>query len=57
MQIYQETYVGSATTVNELIIILKENVPKDASIDIASLEYTANVEVWYDRDTNTVILK
>lgn len=55
--IYNEIYVGTAKNVDELIIILRTKVPVLASVDIASLEHTADVEVWYDKDTDTVILK
>lgn len=57
MQIYNETYVARAVNVFELTEILKHAVPSSATVDIASLEHTADVEVWYDKDTNTVILK
>ena len=55
--IYNETYVALATTVDQLIYILSTEVPKDATVDAASYEHKADVEVWYDKDTNTVILK
>ena len=55
--IYNETYIALATTVDQLIYILSTEVPKEATVDVASLEHTADVEVWYDKDTNTVILK
>ena len=55
--IYNETYVALATTVDQLIYILSTEVPKDATIDVVSYEHKADVEVWYDKDTNTVILK
>ena len=55
--IYNETYVALATTVDQLIYILSTEVPKDATIDVASYEHKADVEVWYDKDTNTVVLK
>ena len=57
MQVYNETYIGTACRVEELICLLSSKVPKLATVDIASLEHTADVEVWYDKDTNTVILK
>lgn len=55
--IYNETYVALATTVDQLIYILSTEVPKHATIDVASYEHKADVEVWYDKDTDTVILK
>ena len=55
--IYNETYIALATTVDQLIYILSTEVPKDATIDVASYEHRADCEVWYDKDTNTVILK
>jgi hypothetical protein len=55
--IYNETYVGTARDVEELIILLKNEVPLFATVDVASYEHKADVEVWYDKDTNTVILK
>ena len=55
--IYNETYVALATTVDQLIYILSTEVPKDAVIEQAAGERSPDVEVWYDRDTNTVILK
>lgn len=56
--IYNETYVATATTIDELVdIIITHGIPGSATVDVASLEHTADVEVWYDKDTNTVILK
>lgn len=56
--IYNETYKGTARDVYDLIVLLTdEEIPRNATVDIASLEHTADVEVWYDKDTNTVILK
>ena len=55
--IYNETYVTQAATVDQLITILSTEVPKNATIDVASYEHKADVEVWYDKGTNTVILK
>ena len=55
--IYNEDYVALATTVDQLIYILSTEVPKEATIDVAAYEHKADVEVWYDKDTNTVILK
>lgn len=55
--IYNETHIGTATTVKELMVILSEKVPADATVDVASSYHCADAEVWYDEDTNTVILK
>ena len=55
--IYHETYIALATTVDQLIYILSTEVPKEATVDVAAYEHKADVEVWYDKDTNTVILK
>ena len=55
--IYNETYVALATTVNQLIHILSTEVPRDATVDVAAYDHKADVEIWYDKDTNTVILK
>ena len=57
--IYKEEYVSRAYTVDQLIYILNTEVPKDADIEVDASygEYTLSVEVWYDKDTNTVILK
>ena len=54
---YQAIHVGTARTVGELIKILSEQVPADADVDVGNLGYCATAEVWYDKDTNTVILK
>ena len=55
--IYNETYIGTARDADELIILLRDEVPLFATVDVASYEHKADVEVWYDKDTNTVILK
>jgi hypothetical protein len=55
--IYDEEYISRAYTVEELINILSNDVPKYASIEIVCSERTPVVEVWYDKGTNTVILK
>ena len=55
--IYNETYVALATTVDQLIYILSTEVPKDATIEMAGGEHSTDCGVWYDKDTNTVILK
>ena len=57
--IYKEDYVSRAFTVDQLIFILDRYVPKDADVEVDASygEHTLSVEVWYDKDTNTVILK
>ena len=54
-------YISRAYTVEELIDILKNDVPSGADIKLAGWSTTANcspiVEVWYDESANTVILK
>ena len=54
---YNETYIGIATTVDELIVILRTKVPAFATIEQAGGDRAPDVEVWYDENTNTVILK
>ena len=55
--IYEEQYIGTASTVQELITLLSENTPADATVDMGSSYHCSDAEVWYDKDTNTVILK
>ena len=60
--IYNEVYVGTASTADKLIEILlsiKTYAPSafTASIVQAGGDQLPDVEVWYDKDTNTVILK
>lgn len=56
--IYNETYVALATTVDQLVdIIITHGSPGSATIEVAEGERAPDVEVWYDTDTNTVILK
>jgi hypothetical protein len=55
--IYNETYVGLARDVEDLIVLLKNEVPLNATIEQAEGARSPDVEVWYDKDTNTVILK
>ena len=55
--IYNETFIGVATTADSLYYIITTYVPRDASIETASCGRQPAVEVWYDKDTNTVILK
>lgn len=57
MRIYNEIHVATAATVQELISILSEMVPANATVDVASYEHCSDAEVWYDAGTNTVILK
>jgi hypothetical protein len=55
--IYNETYIGTARNVEDLVVLLRNEVPMSATVDVASYEHRADAEVWYDKDTNTVILK
>jgi hypothetical protein len=55
--IYNETYVGTARDVEDLIVLLRNEVPMNATIEQAEGARSTDVEVWYDKDTNTVILK
>ncbi len=56
--IYEEKIIGTATTVNELLVILKdERIPLGATVDVAASCHMSDAEVWYDEGTNTVILK
>ena len=55
--IYNEVYIGTANNVDELIVILRKKVPAMASIEMSEGGRSPSVEVWYDKDTNTVILK
>ena len=56
--IYKETFLGVAGNAKGLLYILNTYIPKDATIIVASSgETQPTVEVWYDKDTNTIILK
>lgn len=56
--VYKETFLGVAVDAQGLVYILNTYVPKDATIIVASSgETQPSVEVWYDKDTNTIILK
>ena len=56
--IYNETYIGTARDVEDLVVLLKDNVRSSATIEIATnYSRKPDAEVWYDKDTNTVILK
>jgi hypothetical protein len=56
--IYNETYVGTARDVYDLIVLLTdEAIPKDAFLEVSAPEHSANCEVWYDESTRTLILK
>jgi hypothetical protein len=55
--IYNEKYVSRAYTVEQLIYILSTEVPKDAELEVSAGDRAPDVEVWYDKGTNTVILK
>lgn len=52
-----ERYIGTTHTVQELIDILRTEVPSIASIELAASYHCVNAEVWYDESINTVILK
>lgn len=52
-----EVYIGTANNVDELIIILRKKVPAMAFIEMSDSCASSDVEVWYDKDTDTVILK
>lgn len=54
--IYNETYIGRACSVEELIALLS-GLPKLAFLETHAPEHSSDTEVWYDKDTNTVILK
>lgn len=49
-------FIGTAQTVVGLLTLLKK-VPNGACIDISGIEHYMGVEVWYNKDTDTVILK
>lgn len=56
--IYNEEYIGTATTVRDLIYtLINTEIPNNAAIEVAEGERAPDVEVWYDKGTNTVILK
>jgi hypothetical protein len=44
--IYNETYIGTARDVEDLIVLLRNEVPMNATVDVASYEHKADVEVW-----------
>ena len=54
--IYNEVYVGRACRVEELIALLNR-LPKLALLETHAPEHSADCEVWYDNNTDTVILK
>ena len=55
---YNENYVGTARDVYDLIVLLTdEEIPRTASLELAAEDIHTNCEVWYDKETNTVILK
>ena len=54
--VYNEAYTGRASSVEELIALLGA-LPGHAFLETHASEYSTNTEVWYDKDTNTVILK
>ena len=55
---YNETYLGTARDTYDLIVLLTdEEIPRTASIEIDTEEAHSDCEVWYDKETNTVIIK
>ena len=56
-RINNEKYVSRAYTVEQLIYILSTEVPKDAELEVSAGDRAPDVEVWYDKGTNTVIFK
>jgi hypothetical protein len=55
---YNETYLGTARDAYDLVVLLTdEEVPRTASIEIDTEEAHSNCEVWYDKETNTIIIK
>ena len=50
-------YISRAYTVEELIDILKNDVPAGANIIMGGGDKRIVVEVWYDESINAVILK
>jgi hypothetical protein len=56
--IHNEEYISRAYTVEELVNILSNDVPKGASITIAAGGGNRiTIEVWYAESINTVILR
>jgi hypothetical protein len=56
--IHNEEYISRAYTVEELISVLSNDIPAGANITIAfGGGNRIAIEVWYDKGTNTVILK
>lgn len=51
------TYLGTAKTVKELLALLKSRSLKNAAIEMNSPYHSMNAEVYYNKETNTVILK
>ena len=54
--VYEAKHIGTAITVNELIKLLSKQ-PLGATVDVSTSCHMSDVEVWYDKGTNTVILK
>jgi hypothetical protein len=55
--VYAEKHIATASTVQELISILSEQIPATASVEVACSYHCADAEVWYDEGTDTVIIK
>ena len=56
MMTYNEKLIGTTWSVGELLTILNR-VPNSSAVELEYSGYTSGVEVWYDEDTNTAILK
>ena len=54
--IYNEKYITTVYSVEDLVTELKK-LPRLATIELAGGEHSAACEIWYDWETNTVILK
>lgn len=54
--IYNEKYITTVCTVEDLVAELNK-LPRLATVELAGGEPTAACEVWYDLETNTVVLK
>jgi hypothetical protein len=55
---YNETYLGTARNVYDLIVLLTdEEIPRTASLELDTEDIHTDCEVWYDKETNTIIIK
>lgn len=55
--VYKEKHIGTARTVRELLELLSDKTPQDATIEVVSSCHCTDAEIWYDEGTNTVLLK